>query len=77
MRDFADVLARHKDRAKFITPLMDQQRQLLAELMTRRRQLIDMRVAESQRLEHAHARAAKSIHSVLKMLDRQIAEIDR
>jgi len=77
LRDFADVLARHKDRAKFITPLMDEQRQLLAELMTRRRQLIDMRVAETQRLEHAHARAAKSIRSVIRLLDRQIAEIDR
>lgn len=77
LRDFADVLARHKDRAKFITPLLDEQRQLLAELMMRRRQLVDMRVAESQRLEHANARAAKSIRSVLKLLDRQIAEIDR
>lgn len=77
LRDFADVLARHKDRAKFITPLMDKQRELLAALMTRRRQLVDMRVAESQRLEHANARATKSIRSVLKLLDRQLAEIDR
>ncbi len=77
LRDFADVLARHKDRAKFITPLADEQRELLAGLMTRRRQLIDMRVAESQRLEHANARAAKSIRSVIKMLDRQLAQIDR
>jgi transposase len=77
LRDFADVLARHKDRAKFITPLVDEQRELLAALMTRRRQLVDMRVAESQRLEHANVRAAKSIHSVLKLLDRQLAGIDR
>ncbi len=53
LRDFADVLARHKDRAKYITPLFDEQRQELAELMTRRRQLVDMRVAESNHLEHA------------------------
>ena len=77
LRDFADVLARHKDRAKFITPLMDEQRQVLNALMTRRRQLVDMRVAEAQRLEHADARALKSIRSVIKMLDRQLAEIDR
>jgi transposase len=76
LRDYADVLARHKDRAKFITALVDEQRQMLGELMTRRRQLVDMRVAESQRLEHACAWAAKSIHSVLKLLDRQIAAID-
>jgi transposase len=77
LRDFADVLARHKDRPTFITALMDEQRQLLTELMTRRRQLIDMRVAETQRLEHANARATKSIRSVIRLLDRQIAEIDR
>ena len=53
LRDFADVLARHKDRAKYITPLVDEQRQVLAELMTRRRQLVDMRVAENNHLEHA------------------------
>ena len=53
LRDFADVLARHKDRAKFITPMLAPERQLLVELMGRRRQLVDMRVAEGKRLEHA------------------------
>jgi len=76
LRDFADVLARHRDRAKFITPLRDEQREQLAALMTRRRQLVDMRVAETQRLEHANARAAKSIRGVIKFLDRQIGQID-
>jgi transposase len=77
LRDFADVLARHKDRHKYITPVIDEQRKLLGALMTRRRQLVDMRVAETSRLEHADARAAKSIRSVLKLLERQLAEIDR
>jgi transposase len=77
LRDFADVLARHAQRAKFITPVMDEQRRMLEMLMTRRRQLVDMRVAEQQRLEHAGERAAKSIHSVLKTLDRQIGQIDK
>ena len=77
LRDFADVLTRHKDRAKYITPMLDQRRQALAELMTRRRQLVDMRVAESNHLEHAGKRAARSIASVLKTLDRQLAGIDR
>ena len=36
LRDFGDVLARHKDRAKYITPLIDEYRQELAALMTRR-----------------------------------------
>ncbi len=76
LRDFADVLARHKDRRKYITPLIDAQRQELAVLMTRRRQLVDMRVAEANRLELAGARAVRSIKSVLKTLDKQITDID-
>jgi len=76
LRDFGDVLARHRDRSKFITPMLDQARQVLAELMTRRRQLVEMRVAENNRLEHAGQRAARSITSVLKLLDKQIDSID-
>lgn len=76
LRDFADVLARHPDRAKYLTPMQDPQRAVLGALMTRRRQLVDMRVAEGLRLDQAQARAAQSIRSVLKVLDRQIAAID-
>ena len=76
LRDFADVLARHEQRAKFITAPLDPQRELLAAMMTRRRQLVDMRVAETQRLEHANARATRSIRAVLKALDRQLTDIE-
>ena len=77
LRDFADVLACHKDRAKYITAPVDAQRLELATLMVRRRQLVDMRVAEGNRLELASPVAARSIHSVLKTLDKQIADIDQ
>lgn len=77
LRDFADVLARHKDRAKYITPMQDEHTVLLAELMARRRQLVDMRVAEGNRLEHAHAKlTVSSIKSVLKTLDKQLEALD-
>lgn len=76
LRDFADVLARHEQRAKYLTPLPDERRRELAELMTRRRQLVDMRVAENNRLEHAGKRAVRSIRTVLKTLDKQLASID-
>src|SRR5450755_4788643 len=69
LRDFADVLACHKDRAKYITAPVDTQRLELAALMVRRRQLVDMRVAEGNRLELASPVAARSIRSVLKLLD--------
>jgi transposase len=45
--------------------------------MTRHRQLVEMRVAEVNRLEQAPARAVRSIKSVLRTLDRQLADIDR
>ena len=77
LRDFGDVLAHHKDRAKYITPMIEEHRQELAALMTRRRQLMDMRVAESNRLEHAGKRAVRSIKSVLKTLDKQLAAFDQ
>ena len=78
LRDFADVLARHKDRTKYITPMLDEHRQQLAELMTRRRQLVDMRVAEGNHLEHATTKhSVRSIKSVLKILDKQLQAIDR
>lgn len=77
LRDFADVLARHEQRAKYITAPRDEQRELLAALMTRRRQLVDMHVAESQRIEHANKRALRSIRGVLKTLERQMADIEQ
>ena len=77
LRDFADVLARHPERAKYITPPVDAQRAELARLMTRRRQLVDMRVAETNRLEQAVGRAARSIRVVLKTLERQLANMDQ
>ena len=45
-------------------------------MMTRRRQLLDMHVAESQRQEHANAHARRSIRAVLKTLEKQLAAID-
>ena len=77
LRDFADVIARHSKRAHYITPLQEREREDLVELMTRRRQLVDIRVAEANRLEHAGAQAARSIRSVLKVLDKQITELDK
>ena len=76
LRDFADVLARHQQRAKYVTPMIEQAREDLLELMSRRRQLVDMRVAEGNHLEHAGKRTARSIASVLKTLDRQLQAID-
>lgn len=76
LRDFADVLARHKDRHKYITAAAEPHRQALAALVVRRRQLVDMRVAESNRLDQATKVTARSIRSIIKALDKQLAEVD-
>ena len=77
LRDYADVLGRHKDRAKYITPVIEEERLELAAMMTRRRQLVEMRVAEGNRMEHATKVTYRSIKRVLRMLDQQIASIDK
>ena len=61
-----------KLQLKMATP---QQEQLQA-LVTRRSQLVQMRVAESNRLALAHALSAKSIQAVIKLLDKQIKTLD-
>lgn len=76
LRDFADVLARHKDRHKYITPPLEARRAELSAMVTRRRQLLDMRVAESNRLELAGKRTVRSIKAVIRELDRQLGAID-
>jgi len=77
LRDFADFLSRHRDRHKYITAPTDAARDELAALMTRRRQLVDMRVQELNRLDLAGKRARRSIQSVIRMLDKQIEGIDQ
>lgn len=76
LRDFADVLARHKDRDKYLTAPLEPHREALVSLVVRRRQLVEMRVAEANRLDHATTLTARSIRSVLKALDKQLAGID-
>ena len=76
LRDFADVLSRHRDRAKYITPVIEAERVRLGALMARRRQLVEMRVAEHNRLELADERAVLSITNVLNMLDAEIAAVE-
>jgi transposase len=78
LRDFADVLSRHKDRHKYITVPVEAHREEMAALVTRRKQLVEMRVAEGNRLELARThQMVKSIKNVIKTLDKQLAEIDK
>jgi transposase len=55
----------------------DRATELLEQLVTRRRQLVNMRVQEQLRLASASTMQAKSINKHLSWLDKQIARIER
>jgi transposase len=76
LRDFAGVIARHPKRARYIRELPDAERAHLAALVMRRRQLLDMRTEEANRLHTAHPAARKSVQAILKAIDKQLATVD-
>lgn len=58
-------------------PLPDEQARLLAELVARRRQIIEMIVAERQREKRAeNVRVRKSLTRTIKSLEKELPEID-
>ena len=56
--------------------LPDEETQLLADLVQRRRQIVAMIGAESQRAKRAPARGKKSIARLLKALEKELASVD-
>ena len=50
---------------------------MLQALVTRRRQLLGMRIAEQQRASGPDKRMRRSLNIVLKALDREFARLDR
>jgi transposase len=78
LREFADVLARHEKRSQFLQAVPDEKRAELAALVTRRRQLVEMRTMETQRMAMTRSKKArKSLNNVILCLDQQLGEIDR
>lgn len=57
-------------------PLTEQEEQLEA-LVVRRRQLVDMRVVELNRLQQSHETQLDNIQQHIEMLDKLIAELDK
>lgn len=60
-----------------IRPLPDAETQALADLVTRRRQIIQMIVAEKQREKRAPRRTRKSIARLLKALEKELTSLDQ
>jgi transposase len=59
-----------------VRPLADADTQLLADLVARRRQIIEMIGAESQRLKRAPASLEKSIARLLKALQKELTSVN-
>jgi len=59
-----------------VRPLPDADTRMLADLVTRRRQIVQMIVAERQREKRAPARTKKSILRLLKALEKELASVD-
>jgi transposase len=60
-----------------VRPLPDIETQALSDLVARRRQIIQMMVAEKQREKRAARRPKKSIARLLKALQKELTEIDK
>ena len=60
-----------------IRPLPDEATHLLADLVSRRRQIVAMIGAERQREKRAPARIARSIQRLIKALEKELASLDR
>lgn len=73
---FARTLYNSEKRERLLHKLPTPEQELLLAMVTRRSQLVGMRVAESNRLDGAHPSQRKSIQAMLKQLDRQIGQID-
>lgn len=74
---FARTLYDSDKRDRLLLKLPTPQQELMAALSARHRQLVGIRVAESNRLATAHPSQRKSISAVLRILDRQIEQIDK
>ena len=60
-----------------VRPLPDAETQALADLVARRRQIIQMIVAERQREKRAAARSKRSIARLLRALEKELASLDQ
>jgi transposase len=74
----ARVLALFGERVRpAVRLLKDEQTHALEGLLARRRQLVEMMVAEKNRLIHAHGEVRKSIEQTIAFLKKQLKHLDR
>jgi transposase len=76
LAQLGQVLLGHPELEKWVKPLPSEQQQRLQALVTRRRQLLAMLVAERNRLHMSHASTHKSVQAIIKALTKQLEQID-
>lgn len=76
LSQFARTLHSSDKRERLLYKLAEPEQELLMAMLTRRSQLVGMRVAESNRLAVTHRSQRESVKAILRMLDRQIAKLD-
>lgn len=72
----SEVINQHPEREKYIRPLPDAHRQILAAMVVRRRQLTIMFTAERNRLHLSHFQSYESIKSIISALKGELARIE-
>jgi transposase len=76
LAEFAAVLLRRDDLARFLRPLADEQQRWLAALVTRRRQLLTMLHSERQRLQITPKGLHSSIEAIVAAIKVQLDGIE-
>ncbi len=77
LADMARTLIQRGDLSKLVKPLPDAQQLELQGLVTRRRQLMAMKLAEDHRMKMPGVRQRRSLNTIIKALDREMARVDK
>lgn len=72
----SEVINQHPERERYIRPLPDAHRQILAAMVVRCRQLTIMLTAERNRLHPSHPLSHASIRSIISALKGELARIE-
>jgi transposase len=77
LADMARTLLARGDLSKLVKHLPDAQQLELQGLVTRRRQLMAMKLAEDHRMKMPGVRQRRSLNTIIKALDRELARVDK
>jgi len=77
LADMARTLLQRGDLYKLVKPLPNAKQLELQGLVTRRRQLMAMKLAEDQRTKMPGLLQRRSLNTIIKALDREVARVDK